>query len=291
MLFLIFSLLIGVVQCACPVSLQFNYSQQSVWGSLSGSQCDGMRQSPIDIEATLSVTNSTLRPLLFSGWNKVVQGEFENVGYSVKFVPETLDATVTNHLGTYIVIQFHLHWGIDNTEGSEHTINGKKYAAEIHFVSLKKGYPPITSSFGDTLSVVGVLCEAADIPIKGTFWEQLSSIPTTYAKHINLSAIEYDLFLPSNLEYYHYDGSLTTPPCSEIVEWFVLKQSIQIPNEYLKLLRQTQQDANGTLLTHNFHYVQPLNGRMVYHYTDSALISGTFDVIVMLLCLAAGIQG
>ena len=286
MLFLVFSLVIRVVWCACPIFYPFNYDQQSVWGSIPGSSCGGMRQSPIDIPTAQALRNSTLRPLLFSSWNKAYQGEFENVGYSVKFVPETLDATVTNHLGTYIVLQFHLHWGIDSTQGSEHTVNGKKYAAEIHFVSLKKGYPPITSSFGDTLSVVGVLCEAADIPIKGSIWEQLFPIPTSYGKRLNLSALQYDQFLPSNQDFYHYDGSLTTPPCSEIVEWFVLKQSIKIPNDYLSLLRQTQQYPNGTLLTHNFYNVQPLNGRMIYQYSGSVMIRGALDTIVMLLfCL------
>lgn len=263
---------IGVVLGACSTSVQFNYDQQVEWASLPGSQCGGMRQSPINIETAHTETNSTLTSLLFNGWNKAVSGEYENVGYSVKFVPETLDTTLTNHVGTYIVLQFHLHWGSDGTQGSEHTINGKKYA--------------ITSSFGDTLSVVGVLCEAADIPIKGTVWEQLFPIPTSYGKHLNLSSLQYNQFLPSNQDYYHYDGSLTTPPCSEIVEWFVLKQPIQIPNEYLTNLRQTQQDSNGTFLVHNFHNVQPLNGRVVYEYSHGANIRNTFHVVLMVLCLS-----
>lgn len=279
-------MIIGVAWGACPTSVQFNYDQQFLWASLPGSQCGGVRQSPIDIMTAQALTNATLKPLIFSNWNKGVHGEYENVGYSVKFVPETLDATVTNHLGTYIVLQFHLHWGIDGTEGSEHTINSKKYAAEIHFVSLKKGYPSITSSYGDTYSVVGVLCEAADIPIKGTVWEHLYPVPTLSAQHLNISTLQYNQFLPLDQDYYHYDGSLTTPPCSEIVEWFVLKQPIQIPNEYLKILRQTQQDANGTFLTHNFHKVQPLNGRMVYQYSHSTSIRSGFHVILFLSLLA-----
>ena len=279
-------MVIGVVW-GCPTSVQFNYDQQVAWASLSGSQCAGMRQSPIDITTAQTETNSTLTSLLFSSWNKAVSGEYENVGFSVKFVPETLDATVTNHLGAYIVLEFHLHWGNDGTQGSEHTINGKKYAAEIHFVSLKKGYPPITSSFGDTLSVVGVLCEAADIAIKGTIWEQLFPVPTSYGKHINLPALQYNQFLPSNLDYYHYDGSLTTPPCSEIVEWFVLKQPIQIPIEYLNMLRQTQQDSNGTILLYNYHDVQPLNGRVVYQYSHGANNRSVFPIILMVLFISA----
>jgi len=72
-----------------------------------------------------------------------------------------------------------------------------------------------------------------------------------------------DSDLPSNRDFYYYEGSLTTPPCSEVVQWFVLKQPIQIPASYISTLRKVEEDEHGTLLTHNVRDEQPLNGRIV----------------------------
>ena len=58
------------------------------------------------------------------------------------------------------------------------------------------------------------------------------------------------------LSVYHYSGSLTTPPCSEVVSWFVLKEKIQLSADQL-----SQFEA---ILDNNFRNVQNLNGRKIY---------------------------
>ena len=68
---------------------------------------------------------------------------------------------------------------------------------------------------------------------------------------------------PSNFDYYYYEGLLITPPCSETVQWFVLKNAITVPGSYLKSLRKID-NGHGHPLTNNFNQTQNLNGRKVY---------------------------
>ena len=134
----------------------FNYDCQCAWLLCPESQCGGNRQSPINIDTDETEKNNNLIALQFNNYEDAVDGEFENLGTTVEFVPEEKDATLTNHLGTYDLLQFHFHWGRDSSEGSEHRVDGKQFAAEIHFVHLKQGASP-SDTAGDTFSVVAVL--------------------------------------------------------------------------------------------------------------------------------------
>ena len=73
--------------------------------------------------------------------------------------------------------------------------------------------------------------------------------------------------LPRNLSYYYYNGSLTTPPCSEVVQWVLLQNSVRVPEAFFDALRLTPKNANGTALELNYREDQPLNGRQVYSFT------------------------
>ena len=262
-----------VVCFNCPVfyclhrtaqSAKFNYHDQTAWLKFPGSHCDGKRQSPININTKEVMKSSDLIALKFDKYDHPVAGEFKNMGTNVEFVPGQTGATLTNHLGTYILKQFHFHWGKGACEGSEHQFDGNQYAAEIHFVHLKQGASP-SDTAGDTFSVVAVLCKASDIPISGV-WAKLSPVPTEHEDSHPVSDLVYDELLPENRDYYQYEGSLTTPLCNETVQWFVLKNTIDIPNEFLAKLRMVESDDCGTLLTFNFRDLQRLNDREVYDF-------------------------
>lgn len=248
-------------------AVEFNYDDQSEWLTFLESQCGGDRQSPINIK-----TSKTRRagkgfgPLVFKKYNCPVDGEFENMATNVEFVPNVKKATLTNKFGKYILQQFHFHWGRNKFEGSEHTVNGNQFAAEIHFVHLKEGASP-SDTAGDTFSVVAVLCKAANIPVKG-IWKTLSPVPTDFEEKNEVEDLVYNTLLPNNRDYYHYEGSLTTPLCNETVQWFVLQHPIEIPKAFLADLRNVERDEFGTLLTNNFRDVQPLNNRVVTKFNS-----------------------
>ena len=80
-----------------------------------------------------------------------------------------------------------------------------------------------------------------------------------------------DLF-PKNHDYYYYEGSLTTPGCDEIVQWFVFKNTIQVPLAYLEDLRNIEMDEDGNLLTFNFRDTQNHNNRPVLCFEEVGII-------------------
>ena len=244
----------------------WNYSDQDGWKHVEGSQSDGKRQSPIAIYDAQAVKSPApaLIPLKFEHWGTLSSGHAKNNGHSINFKLITQDAKFINHKGTYVLHQFHLHWGQQTGEGSEHTLNGKQYEAEIHFVHLKEGADPKAPT-GDSFAVLGVLCQVDLAEPTGT-WKQLT-FPTQYEAETPLSNVNYEDLLPKDTgSYYHYEGSLTTPPCSEVVQWFVLKNPVKIPTAVLQKFRQIQ-DPEGHQLVKNFRSVQPLQDRKVHIFT------------------------
>ena len=117
------------------------------------------------------------------------------------------------------------------------------------------------------------------MPISGV-WEQLniSAIQAYPSSPIAVSDFTYHSLLPSSLDYYHYPGSTTTPACAEVVQWFVLKEPIQVPNAYLTVLRQIESE-NGTALVLNFRDVQPLGQRTVEMPGSESPTDGSPEIV------------
>lgn len=178
----------------------------------------------------------------------------------MQFTPDSSDvAYLTTPHGTYSFKQFHFHWGSSSHTGSEHHIDGTSYSTEIHFVHGKTSGP---NDAEDSLAVLAVLCDAdSSYQSRGTPWERLE-IPQEIGQAISGVGIDMSKFLPSKFDYYHYKGSLTTPPCTETVMWYVLKQPIKVPEDFLEKLRQMK-DEFGHCLTHNYRQCMPLHGRSI----------------------------
>ena len=172
---------------------------------------------------------------------------------------------VSTHKGIYDLQRIHFRWRRDATEGSKHQLNGIKHAAEIQFIHLKRNLT-YGSTDRDAYTIVAVLADSVPgTPPPNSVWSDLS-VPTGYATSNLISGSNpYASLLPPNQNSYYYEGSFTTPLCTENVQWFVLKDTIDIPRSFLADLRQVQ-DANGTPLTFNFRELQDLNGRSVFKF-------------------------
>ena len=269
---------------------EFNYENQTAWGDLAGSFCGtGRRQSPINIIPANVQENSLLfENLVLSGWDGTVDGTFSNTGHNVQFDPNQTGSTTTmNHRGTYVLQQFHFHWGQGQRDGSEHLIEGSQYDAEIHFVHRKQGVDA-GSSAADALTVLGVFGRA-DSAAPAGIWQLLMPVPTDFDSSRNVSGLNYSDLLPVNRDYYYYEGSLTTPLCNQIVQWFVFKETIPIPASFLDTLRTVQENENGTLLTHNVRDVQALNGRTVMTPSGASSVPITSLLALCILALVVTI--
>ena len=261
-----FILLLGFAATlpSAEATYSWTYSDQDAWESVSAWDCDGTSQSPIDIDTGDLNTTNSLIDLSLTNFDQSFSGNFSNTGHSVQFTPYSdLDtAVIENHLGTYELQQFHFHWG------SEHTVDGGRYSGELHFVTRKTTGD---STDYDAYTVMGVLLESdSSLSVTGSWLELYNNIPTDYEDVNSVSGLDVTEFLPSSMTYYHYEGSLTTPACSEVVQWFVLKNPVSVPSDFLDALRTTVNDENGDTLTTNYRDTQDLNGREVMIKASSA---------------------
>ena len=287
---------VGIILTACLVFAtanaadgDFSYDKQDEW---PGACMSGKRQSPINIMTKDVKASSRLTKLqLGDGWRMSISGIYKNngPGKNVQFDPT--DSTrppviTTNYLGKYRVLQMHMHWGANNMNGSEHTVDNGSYPLELHFVHQKMGKP--NSTLGDDFAVIGVFAEADDnMEISGV-WEQLDiSAIRSFNTNISVSGLNYSDLLPSSLDYYHYPGSLTTPGCNEVVQWFVLKKTIKVPSQYLTSLRMIE-SADGPL-TLNFRDVQPLGQRMVETPGSETPVGGSPKLVASALSILVAI--
>lgn len=213
-----------------PVLHHWGYEQKGGdWGVV------GTEQSPIDIklsEARPSVTHYlkilwTAEPVITevcdNGHTLMVSGTVSKLVGS--------DATRSNHL--YESVQFHFH------TPSEHTVDGKYYPLELHFVHAITAEHYAISESQDAedlaparhLAVLGIFFEIDDDAPPHPFLEALKLDTIGVPIELNMNQYFPELDRP---EYFSYPGSLTTPPCSEIVNWFVVKKPVKMTSAQLK---------------------------------------------------------
>jgi carbonic anhydrase len=179
------------------------------WGDLDPANkvCSlGSQQSPLDIVATIK---AQLSPLQIA-WAK--QGDtIVNNGHTIQ-VNYAPGSTLTMGADKYTLLQFHFH------RPSEHTIGGKSFPMEAHFVHRNDA---------GVLAVLGVLMTTGEP--NAAFGKFVTTMPTAENVQAKVDAgIDPNGLLPTKRDYYFYEGSLTTPPCSEVVNWLLLTNPIEV---------------------------------------------------------------
>ena len=245
-------------------NIRFFYDRQTEWSGICNAN-NQARQSPIDITTANTETNGNLIELQFNKWDINVSGVFSNTGQNLQFDLNDTDLVRTrNHLGTYILQQFHMHWGNRTGVGSEHRIDGIQQEMEVHFVHTLEGTRDKTLRHYYT--VIAVLVQADNsLSTSSPPWSIINaSSVQEFPMNRSVSAFVLNQLLPATQDYYYYEGSLTTPPCNETVAWFVMKNTIRMPQVYFEQLRQTELYDTGRSLTYNFREVQQLGNRRVF---------------------------
>jgi carbonic anhydrase len=228
--------------CSSSGSTEWSYAGAtgpSHWGDLKPEYAiakTGQHQSPIDI-VPAAATRKDAPALKFDYVATTL--EVLNNGHTVEddyHGGGTL--TVDGHV--YKLAQFHFH------SPSEHTIGGRHAPMEMHLVHKDEG---------GKLAVVGVLIEeGAAHPELARIWQRMpreigrsAPVPGETVNAANL--------LPNDRSSFRYSGSLTTPPCSEGVAWFVLQQPIVASREQIAEFQK--------VISGNNRPTQPLHGRSV----------------------------
>lgn len=111
-----------------------------------------------------------------------------------------------------------------NADGSEHAINGEKYPLEVHCVFYNKAYSNATDAlnYPDGFAVVAVLFNVKRNSPDLKIFDMVKNATKEGVKY-PVDAQEFNLreIIPKNFIYTYYKGSFTTPPCLQIVDWFV----------------------------------------------------------------------
>jgi len=205
------------------------------WGSLSPDfkVCDlGLQQSPIDLTGSM---RAELVPIPVS-WTK---GEFTilNNGHTIQVNCKSSGSiSIEGH--DFDLVQFHIH------HPSEHKLNGQSFDLEVHFVH---------KSAAHGLAVLGVFLKpgAANVALQPVF----EAMPAEAGQEIPFAGVDLGALLPAARGYFRYKGSLTTPPCGEVVTWTVFKEPIEAAPEQIAKF--------AALFPMNARPVQNLNRRFL----------------------------
>jgi carbonic anhydrase len=209
------------------------------WGELDPAYAlarTGRHQSPVDID-TSRVVRADGAALETSYQDASI--ELLNNGHTVEddyHGGGTL--TVDGH--AYRLAQFHFH------SPSEHTVDGAHAPMEVHLVH---------KDADGALAVIGVLIrEGRSHPDIARLWEHMPA-EAGRSEAVEGVTVNAARLLPGSLASYRYSGSLTTPPCSEGVSWFVLQEPIEASAEQIAAFRAVIRDNNRP--------TQPLNARTI----------------------------
>jgi len=209
------------------------------WAELSDewATCgSGTEQSPVDLTGAAEASDADLPDIVFDYQPSGV-ALLDN-GHTVQGV---YDPGSGIELGgkRYELLQLHFH------AHSEHTIDGATTPLEIHFVHQAED---------ESLAVVGVLIqEGAENPAYASIMDNLPTEVTEEPVPVDGATINAAAMLPEDATFFHYAGSLTTPPCSEGVSWQVMTTTIELSAEQIAAF--TDHYAN------DFRPIQPLGER------------------------------
>lgn len=271
-----------ILVAACRCEDEWTYGDGvAQWPNLDldvQNQCGGYYQSPINIVRSRTFYDEYLDVVNYNGYLDPLRNvSIVNDGHTVK-----VSSSKANYVGIagvglngwYKFEQLHFHWGSNSSLGSEHRIDGYTFPMEMHLVHMNTKYSTGEEALKhrDGLAVVAVFFQVSsrDNPALSAIVEAVRQMSNESATRVNLTSIPpLRQLMPWYPQlFYRYKGSLTTPPCSEVVTWTVLSQPSAISEAQLQAFRNLVVDhGNGSSSEHlvnNFRPVTPLNGRAVF---------------------------
>ena len=199
------------------------------WGSNFPVCGTGKKQSPLNIVGPFEKSKDVLSVDYKEGPLKIL-----NNGHTIQVNVEP-GSTLTINKETFDLLQFHFH------RPSEEQVDGKNSAMVAHFVHKSKD---------GKLAVIGVMLnEGKDNAAIKTLWTNLP--PKEGAEYLpEKVSFNPGSMLPKELGFYNYEGSLTTPPCTEGVQFYILKKPVDISKDQVgkfpfKLNARPVQSLNG----------------------------------------------
>uniref|UniRef100_A0A673AFG1 protein-tyrosine-phosphatase n=1 Tax=Sphaeramia orbicularis TaxID=375764 RepID=A0A673AFG1_9TELE len=213
-------------------------------------ECAANNQSPVDITDEQAVVSEEYQELVLEKFNAESSNQttMKNTGKTVAvFLKDDYFVRGAGLPGRFKAEKMEFHWGqSDGSAGSEHSVNGRRFPVEMQIYLYN-------SDDFDSLSAA--IKERRIIAAMTIFFE--------VSYHLNMktnlkSFILRDL-LPSSVDsYYRYTGSLTTPPCSKVVEWIIFSRPVYVSQSQVPAFRWEKVTLFLSLIN-NFHFMLPLS--------------------------------
>jgi len=230
------------------ITLEHNKHEQSVhwgydgkgapqhWGDIDPryATCkNGVNQSPINLSG---FTESDLPAIKFN--YNLVSSEILNNGHAIQTNVKN-GSTMTVDSINFELKQFHFH------NPSENNINGKSFPLEAHFVHASKN--------GELAVIAVMFKEGEENKALAELW---ANMPQNVGDKNPIDTKELNALLPKDRDYYRFNGSLTTPPCTEGVRWLVMKKPITLSEAQIETFKKVMHH-------HNNRPIQATNSRVI----------------------------
>ncbi|XP_058802656.1 carbonic anhydrase 2-like [Phymastichus coffea] len=256
--------------------ISWNFHDVKEWTNISITCSLGQNQSPVNLQSHVIGDNHGKKALEFLNYGKGAQQlEIRNTGHTVQLSgtwgrrkPSIRGAIFSREI--YTISNVHLHWSTADNNGTEHAIEGRKYAAELHLVHFNEKYQNVSeaSLHPDGIAVVGILYRVNDNVSPNPGMAQFAALAQQVLSvnaSVRVATFNLASFILQPLPpVYSYYGSLTTPPCTENVRWAILSEPQPISSTIIRLLRNVILSDGDT---HNIRPLQPINNRLIEFYS------------------------
>ncbi|KAK2581126.1 hypothetical protein KPH14_007940 [Odynerus spinipes] len=263
---------------------------QHIW-SQNFKLCAGKMQSPIAISSFKSIP-LPLPALEMIGYHDFLPTPviFENNGHSVTL---NINRNISKNQFPYVfgamfkkgqiyeMESLHFHWGAKNNRGSEHTFNNVRFPMEMHIIHRNTAYHNLSHAlnYQDGLTVLGIFFQLQDQDNENLspILNVLSDIKWVNKKKQMNILITLSSLMPKEIDtFYTYKGSLTTPPCNEVVTWIIWSTPVAISFRQMNRFRML---SNGEdKLVDNYRKLQDIRMRKVFVRRLDSLIALKYNM-------------
>ncbi|XP_061583275.1 receptor-type tyrosine-protein phosphatase gamma isoform X3 [Cololabis saira] len=242
-------------------------------------ECAAKNQSPVDILDEQALVSEEYQELVLDKFNieSSNQTTMKNTGKTVAvLLKDDYFVRGAGLPGRFKAEKMEFHWGHSNgSAGSEHSINGRRFPVEMQiYLYNSDDFDSLSAAIKERriIAAMAVFFELGqkDNPAVEPIIQGLKGV-VHHEKETNLRSFILRDLLPSSVDsYYRYTGSLTTPPCSKVVEWIIFSRPVYLSHSQLdafySIFTTEQQDHVKSVeyLRNNFRPLQDLGSREVF---------------------------